>query len=70
LVFHGNNYDYYTVYNLPIWLRKYTYSEIQKYHKPKETNTFDFNNPDKSKLPPIANKIKPPNYITGPSPKK
>lgn len=22
----------YTIYNMPIWLRKFTFSEIQKYH--------------------------------------
>jgi len=34
IVFHGKGgYDYETVYNLPIWLRKYTFSEIQKYYE-------------------------------------
>lgn len=34
IIFHGNGgYDFETVYNLPIWLRKYTFSEIQKYYK-------------------------------------
>lgn len=30
IVFHGNGgFDYYTVYNMPIWLRKFTFKEIQ-----------------------------------------
>ena len=30
IVFHGNGgFDYHTVYNMPIWLRKYTFKEIQ-----------------------------------------
>ena len=34
IVFHGNGgYDYYTIYNLPIWLRKFTFSEIDNYNK-------------------------------------
>ena len=34
IVFHGKGgYDYETVYNLPIWLRKYTFSEIQKHYE-------------------------------------
>ena len=34
LVFHGKGgYDYATIYNMPIWLRKFTFSEIDKYYK-------------------------------------
>jgi hypothetical protein len=34
IVFHGKGgYSYETVYNLPIWLRKYTYFEIQKFYE-------------------------------------
>lgn len=30
IVFHGNGgFDYNTVYNMPIWLRKFTFKEIQ-----------------------------------------
>jgi hypothetical protein len=33
IVFHGKGgYDYHTVYNMPIWLRKFTFSEIKKYY--------------------------------------
>lgn len=36
IVFHGNGgYDYATIYNMPIWLRKYTYSELDKYFSAK-----------------------------------
>ena len=34
IVFHGKGgYDYDTVYNLPIWLRKFTYTQIRKYYE-------------------------------------
>ena len=34
IVFHGNGgYDWHTVYNMPLWLRKYTFNEIKEYHK-------------------------------------
>jgi|TARA_R110000796_G_scaffold205143_2_gene321165 hypothetical protein len=37
IIFHGNGgYDYFTVYNMPLWLRKYTFSEIQKYYSEKQ----------------------------------
>ena len=33
IVFHGNGgYDFETVYNLPMWLRKFIYSEIKNYY--------------------------------------
>ena len=33
IVFHGKGgYDWETVYNMPIWLRRFTFSEIQKYY--------------------------------------
>ena len=33
-MFHGNGgYSWDVVYNMPIWLRKYTFQEIQKYYQ-------------------------------------
>mgnify|MGYP001173592278 CR=1 FL=1 len=33
IVFHGNGgYDYDTVYNMPNWLRNFTFDEIKKYY--------------------------------------
>ena len=33
IVFHGRGgYDWNTVYNMPIWLRKYTFNEIKKHY--------------------------------------
>ena len=33
IVFHGKGgYDYDTVYNMPLWLRKFTFSEIKKFY--------------------------------------
>ena len=32
IVFHGNGgYDWHTVYNMPIWLRRFTFNEIRKH---------------------------------------
>jgi len=34
IVFHGKGgYDWDTVYNMPIWLRKFTFHEIQQYYQ-------------------------------------
>ena len=33
IVFHGNGgYDFGTVYNMPIWLRKFTFKQIDDYN--------------------------------------
>ena len=34
MIFHSKGgYDFYTIYNIPIWLRKFTFSEIDNYYK-------------------------------------
>ena len=34
IVFHGQGgYDWNTVYNMPLWLRKYTFNEIRTYYE-------------------------------------
>jgi len=34
MIFHGKGgYDFDTIYNMPIWLRKFTWSEIDKHYK-------------------------------------
>lgn len=37
IIFHGNGgYDYHTIYNMPLWLRNYTFAEIKKYYQEKQ----------------------------------
>ena len=34
IIFHGNGgYDWYTVYNMPIWLRKFTFEKLKEYYE-------------------------------------
>jgi hypothetical protein len=34
MIFHGKGgYDFETIYNMPIWLRNYTFSEIKKFYE-------------------------------------
>jgi hypothetical protein len=40
IVFHGKGgYDYNTVYNMPIWLRKFTFNKIKEWYD-KETQEY------------------------------
>ena len=77
IVFHGNGgFDWNTVYSMPIWLRKYTFSQIQKhYDNEKEVNEKAQNNDkttlidssgnvNKSGFNKTAKPITPPTYIT------
>jgi len=37
IVFHGQGgYDWHTIYNMPIWLRKFTYKKLEEHYKNKE----------------------------------
>lgn len=39
IVFHGKGgYDWYTVYNMPIWLRRYTFNEIREFYEAESKN--------------------------------
>ena len=70
IVFHGNGgYDWNTIYNMPIWLRKFTFSKLRDHY-----SQDDNDNVEKSisnlkaagavnDKPPIS-KITPPSYIT------
>ena len=34
IIFHGNGgYDWHTIYNMPIWLRNFTFKKIEEYYK-------------------------------------
>ena len=73
IIFHGKGYDYTTVYNMPIWLRNFTFNKIKSWYdaesgaKKKSSNDIDLANPDKSKIP--QRQISPPSYVTGASKK-
>ena len=50
IVFHGQGgYNWDTIYNMPIWLRNFTYKKLEEYYKKKEeahnksTNTLKNN---------------------------
>ena len=49
IVFHGKGgYDWNTVYDMPIWLRKFVFSRIQSFYK-EESDAMSRSTTDKSK---------------------
>ena len=73
IIFHGNGgYDWDTVYNMPLWLRKTTFNLIKEYYEKqneeqeKQNNTLKNSNKSKEIARP---NVAPPTYVTK-APKK
>ena len=67
IVFHGQGgYDYNTVYNMPIWLRKFTFNKIKEwYDRSKDNKNEESWLSGEAKQNAAKNKkVKPPTYIT------
>jgi len=64
IVFHGKGgYDWHTVYNMPIWLRRFTFTEIQKHYN-EEKSAYENKGKSGSKTIIGADgKIKTPEHI-------
>ena len=76
IVFHGNGgYDWHTIYDMPIWLRTFTYNSLKKYYDDQaeqhenQINTLSNKNSSKAEIarPNIAPN---PGYVTKAAPKK
>ena len=51
IVYHGNGgYDWFTIYNMPIWLRKFTFKEIQDYNDAQNKKLQSQNDKSKTSL--------------------
>jgi len=58
IIFHGNGgYDWHTLYNMPIWLRNFTFKKIEEYYKKQEEaqnkNSNTLKNPKEISRPDI-----------------
>jgi len=67
IVFHGQGgYDYNTIYNMPIWLRNYTFNKIKDYYD-KKNPTPNEDSWVKGSIKEEASKnkqVKVPTYVT------
>ena len=50
ILYYCNGYDWYTLYNFPIWLRKFTKNKLIERLKPKEDESVITNTTDLSTL--------------------
>lgn len=64
IVFHGKGgYDWGTVYNMPIWLRKYTFSEIKRhYEEEKQAIEDSKRGSNQQSVIDSSGKVKPPDF--------
>ena len=66
IVYHGKGgYDWYTVYNMPIWLRTFTYNKIREFleKQEEEREKAAANAEGRQTLTQENQQITPPDYI-------
>ena len=66
IVFHGKGgYDWHTVYNMPIWLRRFTFNEIQRFYDDEKSSYENQNKGGNTKTVIGADgKIKAPEHLS------
>jgi hypothetical protein len=63
IVFHGKGgYDYYTIYNMPIWLRKFTFKQINDYYEEEAKAIKDSSSKGKKSLVGPDGKVNTPDF--------
>ena len=79
IIFHGNGgYDYNTVYNMPIWLRKFTFNKLKEYYEKQNENSKQSQSGNSKKVtengkvvsPEFLKNAQPPTYTTTKASKK
>ena len=66
IVFHGKGgYDWHTIYNMPIWLRRFTFNQIQKHYQEEkeEYENAKSNNSSNKTVINQEGKIKSPEFL-------
>ena len=79
ILFHGNGgYDYDTIYNMPVWLRKFTFNKLKEYYEKQNENTKQSQKGNTKKVtengkvvsPEFLKNAQPPTYTTTKASKK
>jgi hypothetical protein len=65
IVFHGKGgYDWHTVYNMPIWLRRFTFIEIQKFYQEEKESIENQGKSGSKTVIGADGKVKAPEYLS------
>ena len=63
IIFHGKGgYDYNTIYNMPVWLRKFTFSEIKKFYDEEKKQYESSTDPNQTTLIGPDGKVNAPEF--------
>lgn len=66
IVFHGNGgYSWETIYNMPIWLRKFTFHRLQTYFTEQQEKVEEAQAGSKTTLIDSTGKVKAPEFAKG-----
>jgi len=64
IVFHGKGgYDWTTVYNMPIWLRKFTFHQLQTFYEEEQKAYDDVQNPGQTTAIDSSGKVQTPEFM-------
>lgn len=64
-MFHGQGgYDYDTVYNMPIWLRKFTFNKLKDHYNKPSANEDSWTQGNVKEEASKNKQIKVPTYVT------
>jgi len=70
IVFHGKGgYDWETIYNMPIWLRKFTFKEIKEFYEEEKQQYEKSKNNGSQTLVGTDGKVKSPEFLKNAKPK-
>jgi len=64
IVFHGNGgYDWHTVYNMPIWLRRFTFQQMQTHYAEEKSAIENKGKPGSKTVIDSKGNIKTPEFL-------
>jgi len=70
IIFHGKGgYDWSTIYNMPIWLRKFTFKEIKDFYEEEKKQMENAKSGNSQTVIDNDGKVKSPEFLKGVKPK-
>ena len=70
IIFHGKGgYDWETIYNMPIWLRKFTFKQIKDFYDEEKKQMEDAKSGSSQTVIDTDGKVKSPEFLKGVKPK-
>jgi hypothetical protein len=69
IIFHGKGgYDWHTIYNMPIWLRKFTFKQIKDFYEEEKKQMEEAKSGNSQTLVGTDGKVKSPQFLKNAKP--